>query len=72
MQKVPTLRGRLIFSPCFSTNFQFAPALSVNFKKGPWFDFFDDVSLFLTGGTDDWAERDVDSLNCNMKGPKYP
>jgi hypothetical protein len=72
MQKVHALRGRLIFSLCFSKNFQFAPALSVNFKKGHWFDFFYDVLLFFTGGTDDWIERDTDSLNCNMKGPKCP
>jgi hypothetical protein len=44
MQKIPALRGRLSFSPCFSKNFRFATALSVNFKNGPSFDFFNDVS----------------------------
>jgi hypothetical protein len=47
MQKVHALRGRLIFSLCFSKNFQFAPALSVNFKKGHWFDFFMMCYYFL-------------------------
>jgi hypothetical protein len=41
--------------------------LSVNFKKGHWFDFLADVSLFFTGGTDDWAERDADSLKNILK-----
>jgi hypothetical protein len=67
MQKVPALRGHLSFNPCFLKNFQFAPAHSVKFKKGPWFDFLADVSLFFTGGIDDWAERDADSLKNILK-----
>jgi hypothetical protein len=48
-----SLRGRLSFSPCISKTFQIFPALLVNFKKGHWFDFLANVSLFFTGGTDD-------------------
>jgi hypothetical protein len=55
MQKVPAFRGRFSFSPYIFKTFQIFPALSVNFKKGPWFDFFADVSCFWTSGTDDYA-----------------
>jgi hypothetical protein len=55
MQKVPALRGRLSFSPYISKTFQICPTLSVNFKKGPWADFFAYVSLFLPFVSDDWA-----------------
>jgi hypothetical protein len=72
MQKVITLRGRLSFSLCFSKNFQFAFALTVNFKKGPWFNFLADVSLFFTGGTDDLTKRDVDSLKNILKWRNCP
>jgi hypothetical protein len=51
--KGPALKGRLSFSPCISKNFQIFPALSVNFKKGPWVDFFYDVASFCTCGTND-------------------
>jgi hypothetical protein len=72
MQKIPTLRGRLSFSPYFSKNFRFATALSVNFKNGSSFDFFDDVSLILSNTTDDWASWMLSHANNTMNGPKCP
>jgi hypothetical protein len=51
--KVPAFRGRLSFSSCILKNFQIFLALLVNFKKDPYIDFFDDVSLFLPFVTDD-------------------
>jgi hypothetical protein len=53
MQMVPALKGRLIFSPYISKTFQICPTLSVNFKKGPSLNFFDDVSQFLIGVTNE-------------------
>jgi hypothetical protein len=53
MQKIPALKGRLSFSPYFLKNFRFATALSVNFKNGSSFDFFNDVSPISPVVTDD-------------------
>jgi hypothetical protein len=72
MQNVPALRGRLSFSPNISKNFQIFRALSVRFKRGPYVDFFDNVSLFFPVVTAYWAEKDIYSLRCHMKGPKCP
>jgi hypothetical protein len=72
MQKVPALRGRLSFSPYISKTFQICPTLSVNFKNGPSFDFFDDVSLILPYVTDDWASWMMSHSNNTLNGRKYP
>jgi hypothetical protein len=72
MQKVPALRGRLSFSHCISKTFQIFPALSVNFKKGPWVDFFDDVSLFLHMWHFWLGLEDADSLKTSLKGQNCP
>jgi hypothetical protein len=72
MQKVPAFRGRFSFSPYIFKTFQIFPALSVNFKNGPWADFFDDVSLFLSSVTDDWACWMLSHPNSTLNGQKYP
>jgi hypothetical protein len=54
MQNIPAFRGRLSFSLCISKTFQIFPALSVNFKKSPYVDFFDDMSQISIGVTDYW------------------
>jgi hypothetical protein len=54
MQNVPAFRGRLSFNPCISKTFQIFSVLSVNFKKCPYVDFFDDMSQISIGVPDDW------------------
>jgi hypothetical protein len=72
MQKVPALRGRLSFSPCFSKNFQIFPALSVNFKNGPWVDFFAEVSPISPVVPDDWTSMMLTHTNNALNGQKCP
>jgi hypothetical protein len=62
----------LIFSPYISKTFQICPTLSVNFKKGPWVEFFDDMSLFLTDVTGDWAQSMLTHTSNTMDGQKCP